>query len=80
MINNDLKSLPVVFLFKSDVKYETQAVTLQTILSANGVPTAILPVSVTNEIDMKPENCKNRLMYVFLTSGPAVQEFLKQVG
>ena len=80
MINNDLKSLPVVLLFKSDMKYGAEAVTLQTILSANGVPTAILSVSVTNEIDMEPEFCKNRPMYILLTSGPAVQEFLKQVG
>lgn len=80
MINNDLKSLPVVFLFESDMKYDAETVTLQTILSANGVPTATLPVSVTNEIDMNPQFCKNRPMYIFLTSGPAVQEFLQQVG
>jgi len=80
MIDNVLKSLPVVFLFKSDMKYDAAAVTLRTILSANGVPTAILPISVTNEIDMNPEFCKNRPMFIFLSSGPAVQEFLKQVG
>ena len=80
MINNDLKSLPVVLLFESDVKYDAEAVTLQTILSANGIPTATLPVSVTKEIDRNPQFCKSRPMYIFLTSGPAVQEFLKQVG
>jgi hypothetical protein len=80
MINNDLKSLPVLFLSESDLKYDVEAVTLQMILSANGVPTATLPVSMTNEPDMKPEFCKNRPMYIFVTSGPPVQEFLKQVG
>jgi hypothetical protein len=80
MINNDLKSLPVVFLFESDMKYVAETVTLQKSLSANGVPTATQPVSVTNEIDMNPQFCKNRPMYIFLTSGPAVQKFLQQVG
>lgn len=80
MINKDLKSLPVVFLSESDMKYEAESVTLQTILSANGVPTATLSANVTNEIDMNPQFCKNRPMYIFLTSGPAVREFLKQVG
>jgi hypothetical protein len=80
MINNDLKSLPVVFLSESDMKYDAEAVTLQTILSANGVPTASMTVSVTNEIDMNPEFCKNRPMYIFVTSGRPVQKFLKQVG
>jgi hypothetical protein len=80
MINNHLKSLPVVFLSEADMKYEAEAVTMQTILSANGVPTATLAVSVTNEIDMNTELCKNQPMHVFVTSGLAVQEFLKQVG
>jgi hypothetical protein len=62
------------------MKYDAEAVTLQTILSANGVPTATMVVSVTNDIERYPEFCKNRPMYIFLTSGPAVQEFLKQVG
>lgn len=79
MINNELKSLPVLFLSESDMKYDVEAVTLQTILSANGVPTATLPVSMTNEPDMTPKYCKNRPMYIFVRSGPAVQQFLKQV-
>lgn len=80
MINNDLKSLPVAFISEADMKYDAEAVTMQTILSENGVPTAILAVGVTNGIDMNPEMCKNRPMYVFVTSGLAVHEFLKQVG
>jgi hypothetical protein len=62
------------------MKYDAETVTLQTILSANGVPSATMAVSVPTEIDMNPQFCKNRPMYIFLTSGPAVQDFLKQVG
>ena len=79
-ISNNLESLPVPFLSESDMKYDAEAVTLQTILSANGVPTATLPVSTANELDMKPTFCKNRPMYIFVTSGPTVQDFLKRVS
>ena len=80
MINIGLQSLPVVFLSGSDMKYEAEAVSLQKILSTSGVPTATLAVSVTSKIDINLEICKNRPMYIFVTSGLAVQEFLKQVG
>jgi hypothetical protein len=80
MINSDLKSWPVVFLSEADMKYDAEAVTMQTILSANSVPTATIAVSVTNEVDMNTEFCNNRPMYIFVTSGLAAQEFLKQVG
>lgn len=78
-ISRMTKTLPIPFLVESDMKYDVEAVALQTLLSANGVPTATLPVSMTNGSSQKVKCCKKQPLYIFVTSGPAVQRFLKQV-
>jgi hypothetical protein len=68
-----------MFLAESDMELDVETVALRTLLSASGVPTAILSVTTPNESANQAKICKNKPLYIFVTSGPAVQEFLKQV-
>jgi hypothetical protein len=69
-----------MFLAKPDMKYELEAVALQTLLSANGVPTATMSANVTKDSSKEAKYCNNRPLYIFVTSGPSVQGYLKQVN
>lgn len=68
-----------MFFTKSDMKHDVETVALQALLSASGVPTVTLSVATLNKSTNQAKNCNNRPLYVFVTSGPTVQEFLKQV-
>jgi hypothetical protein len=74
-----LKALLILLLVELDMKYDADTVTLQGLLSANGVVTATPSVTAPKEHATHAKCCKNQPLYIFVTSGPAVQGFLKQV-
>jgi hypothetical protein len=73
------KALTITLLVQSDMKYDVDAVALRTLLSANGVMTTTLSASMTNGRSQKAKYCRNQPLYIFVTAGPEVQRFLKQV-